>query len=55
MFCGYYGLAKTGLDICLRSHVSKDPFTGNMVKRNKHCCKFNDSTVTIFSNPFEGK
>ena len=37
-----------------KSPVSKDPLTGNMVNGFKHCCDLNDSTVTIFSDQFEG-
>ena len=54
MYFGNYGLRKTWLDICLKSPVSKDPLKGNMVNEPKHCCDLNDSTVTIFSEPFEG-
>ena len=46
--------AKTLLDIYPKSPVSKDPLTGNMVNAFKHCCDLNHSTVTIFSNHFEG-
>ena len=48
------GLRKTWLDICLKSPVSKDPLTGNMVNGPKHCCDLNGSTVTLFSDHFEG-
>ena len=34
--------------------VSKDPFTGNIVNGFKHCCDLIHSTVTIFSDHFEG-
>ena len=33
----------------------KDPLTGNMVNALKHFCDLNNSTVTIFSDHFEGK
>ena len=32
----------------------KVPLTGNMVNGFKHCCDLNHSTVTIFSDHFEG-
>ena len=54
MYFGNYGLRKTCLDICLRNPVSKDRLTGNMVNEPKNCCHVNDSTVTIFSDHFEG-
>ena len=33
----------------------KGPLTGNMENGFKHCCDLDDSTVTIFSDHFEGK
>ena len=45
---------KTWIDICPESPVSKDSLTGNMVNAFKHCCNLNHSTVTIFSDHFEG-
>ena len=48
-----YGLQKTLLDICLKSPVSEDPLTDNMVNGNKHCCNLNDRTVTIIIDHFE--
>ena len=53
MYFGNYGLRKTWLDICLKSPVSKDPLTGNMVNEPKYFCNLNDSTATIFSDHFE--
>ena len=47
-------LRKTWVDIFLKSPVSEDPLTGNMGNGPKHCCKLNDSTVTIFNDYFEG-
>ena len=49
-----YGLQNTWLDICLKSPVSEDPFSGNMVNGPKHCRDLNGSTVTLFSDHFEG-
>ena len=37
-----------------KSPVSKNRFTSHMVNGFKHCCDLNDSTVTIFSDHFEG-
>ena len=37
-----------------KKSFSKDPLTGNMVKGFKHCCDLNHSTITIFSDHFEG-
>ena len=42
-----WGLRKTWLDKCLKSAVSQDPLTSNMVKEPKHCSKLNHSTFTI--------
>ena len=49
-----YGLRKTWLDKCLKSPVSEDASTSNMVNGPKHCSKLADSTFTIFINPCEG-
>ena len=54
MYFRNYGLRKTWLDICLKSPVSEDPLTGNMLNRPKHCCNLNDGTIIIFSDHFEG-
>ena len=54
-----YALRKTWLDICPKSPVSKDPLTGNMVKRvetlhgrfiSAHYAL--ENVVTIFSDQF---
>ena len=50
-----YGLRKTWLDKCLKSPVSEDPLTSNMVNGPKHCWNLNDGTFTIFIDPLEGK
>ena len=54
MYFGNYGLRKTWLDICLKSLNSKDPLTGNMINRPRHCCEMKGSTVLLFSDHFEG-
>ena len=48
MYFWTYGLRKTWLDKCLKSPVSEDPSTSNMVNGPKHCWNLNDSTFTIF-------
>ena len=42
------GLPKTWLDKCLKTTVSGDHSTGNMVNGLKHYFNFNDSTFTKF-------
>ena len=54
MYFGNYGFRKTWLDICLKNVKSKDRLKNNMVKEPKNCCHLNNSTVTMFSNHFEG-
>ena len=49
-----YGLKKKWLDKCLKSPVSEDPQTSNMVNGLKHCINLNGSTLTIFIDHFEG-
>ena len=41
------GLRNTWLDKCLKSAVSEDPSTSNMVDVPKHCSKLNGSTFTV--------
>ena len=47
MYLQNYRLRKTGLDNSLKSPVSEDPSTSNMVNGLKHCCNLNDSSFTI--------
>ena len=54
MYFRNYGLRKTGLDKSLKSPVSEDPSTGNMVNGPKQCCNLNDSTFTTFIYHCEG-
>ena len=49
-----YGLQKTWLDNCLKSPVSEDPSTINMVNVPKHSCNLSDSTFVIFIDHSEG-
>ena len=49
-----YGLKKKWLDICLKSLLSEDPQTSNMVNGLKHCINLNGSTLIIFIDHFEG-
>ena len=37
MYLLFYGLRNTWLDECLKSPVSDNPLTNNMVKGPKHC------------------
>ena len=53
MYSWYDGLRKTWLDICLKSLILEDRFTGNMVNGLKKCGNMNDSTVTMISISFE--
>ena len=54
MYFWTYGLRKTWLDKCLKSLVSEDSSTKNMVNGPNHCWNMNDSIFTIFIDPFEG-
>ena len=54
MYFRKYGLRKTWFDICLKSLVSENPLTGNMVNGPKHFCNINDNALTIFIDHFEG-
>ena len=47
------GLLKTCSDRCLKSPLSENPSTSNMVNRPTQCSKLNDSTFTIFVDPLE--
>ena len=47
-------LRKTGLDKCLKSRVSEDPETENMLNGLNHCCNLNGITFTIIIKHFEG-
>ena len=53
MYFRNYGLRKTWLEKCLRSPVSEDPSTGNMVNELKHCFNLNKSTLSIFTDHCE--
>ena len=54
MYFWTYGLRKTCLDNFLKSPVSEDPSTSNMVNGRKHCWCLNISTFTIFLDNCEG-
>ena len=45
---------KNMLDKSLKSPFSEDPLTNDMVNGPKHCWNLNDSTFTVFIDPFEG-
>ena len=44
---------KTLLNECLKSLVSEDPSTSNMVRGAKHCRNMNDTTFTILIDQCE--
>ena len=46
--------AKTWLNKCLKSPVSEDPSTSNMVTGVKQCWNLNDTNFTTFSDHSEG-
>ena len=54
MYFRNYGLRNMWLDKCLKSPVSEDHWTGNMVKGKKHYFSKNKSTFTIFIDLSEG-
>ena len=47
-------LRKTCLDECLKSPVSEDSLTSNMVNGPKQCWNLNDSNFAVFIDPCEG-
>ena len=49
-----FRLWEAWLDKCLRSPVSEDSATSNIVNRLKYCSKLNDSTFTIFIDTCAG-
>ena len=54
MYFWIWGLPQTRLDNCLRSAVSEDPLTSNMLNRPKNYSKLNDGTFTKFIDLCEG-
>ena len=54
MYIRNYRLRKKCLDKCLRSAVSEDPFTDNMVNGSKHFYNLNKSTVSFCIDRYEG-
>ena len=53
MYFWTYGVWKTWLDNCLKSPVSEDLSTSNMVNGPKHYSKLNQSIFTRFIDPCE--
>ena len=53
MYFIVYRLRNTSLNKWLKSVVSEDPSTSDMVYGHNHCSKLNDSTFTIFIDPCE--
>ena len=54
MYLGNYGLQKTWLDKRLKSPISDEPATSNMLNKVNHCWNLNDSTFIIFIDHCEG-
>ena len=54
MYFRSYGLRNTWLDECLKSPVSADRSTSNMVIGPKNCINLNERTFTIFIDQSEG-
>ena len=54
MYFFSFVVRKTWLDKCLKTTVSEDPLTSNMVNGSNHFSKLNDSNFTIFIEPAEG-
>ena len=54
MYFRSYGLRKTWLDKCLKSPVSEDHSTGNVLNGSKHYVNLNDSAFTILMDHCEG-
>ena len=48
-----YGLRKRWLFKCLKSPISEDPSTSSMVNGLKPISNLNDSTFTVFIDPYE--
>ena len=53
MYFWTYGLRKTWLYKCIKSPVSEDHSTSNMLNGGKQCWNLNHSTFTIFIDPCE--
>ena len=55
MMCFWIYLHRnTSLDKCQKSPTSENPSTSDMVNGPKHAWNLNDSTFTIFIDPYEG-
>ena len=54
MYFQNYRLGKTWLDKCLKSPISENTLTGNVVNRPKHFLNLDDSTFTIFTDHCQG-
>ena len=48
MYFRNYGVRKSWLDYCLKSPISEDALTRNLVNGPKHCRNLNYSVFTIF-------
>ena len=54
MYLRIYGLRKTWLDKYLKSPLSEDHLTDNVINGSKHCFNINGSTFTKFIDHGEG-
>ena len=54
MYFSSYEHRKTWLDKCLKSPVSDNPLTDNLVNGPKHCFNLNHSTFAVFIDCSEG-
>ena len=51
MYFSNYGLRKTCLDKCLKTPISENPSTNDMVSGPKHSLNQNGSTFARFGDP----
>ena len=54
MYFRYYKLQNKWLEKCLKSPISEDPLTGNMVNDLEHCWNLHDGSFIIFIDHCEG-
>ena len=54
MYFFTYKLRKTCVDKCLKSPITEESSTSNIVKGPKHCSKLIDSTFTTLIDPCAG-
>ena len=54
MYLRNYGFRKTWLGKCLKTPISQDHLTGNVVNGSRHCFIRNDRPITIIIDQCEG-